>query len=279
MKTVTGIYRNDNMHWVGNGFPVKNLFSYDRFQQTISPFLLLDYVAPYTFEPTKIPRGVGRHPHKGFETVTIAYQGEVAHKDSSGAGGEIKTGDVQWMTAGNGIFHEEFHSPAFTETGGVFEMVQLWVNLPKKDKSAHPKYQSIKKGDIPVIKLPNGQLRIITGEYQAEKGPAQTFSPINIWDVTLNKGAEHDFSLPTEHNSILVLLSGKLRVNNTEEAEGSSIVTLSRSGESLHLTSLSDSKLLILTGEPLNEPIAGHGPFVMNTRQELLEAFEQMYGK
>jgi redox-sensitive bicupin YhaK (pirin superfamily) len=277
MKNITGIYRNEHMHWVGDGFPVRNLFSYDRFQQAISPFLLLDYAAPYTFAPSKTPKGVGQHPHKGFETVTIAYQGEVAHQDSSGAGGIIQAGDVQWMTAGNGVFHEEFHSPAFSQRGGIFEMVQLWVNLPKAHKGTPARYQGIQKADIPVIDLSGGTLRVIAGDYQTTTGPAKTFSPVNVWDVALTQGSTEMFTLPEGHNAIVVLLQGKLRINGLDSVSGSAAITLSTAGEKLRLEAQANSQFLILTGEPLNEPIAGYGPFVMNTHQELLEAFETMY--
>ncbi|MGE8560648.1 MAG: pirin family protein, partial [Acinetobacter sp.] len=188
MKKVIGVYRNQNMHWVGDGFPVKNLFSYDRLGQAISPFLLLDYAAPYHFSPTTQQHGVGSHPHRGFETVTLAYQGGVTHKDSAGGGGQIKTGDVQWMTAGAGLVHEEFHSEEFAKNGGLFEMVQLWVNLPAADKMTPPKYQAIEAQEIPVIEFEEGagHLRVIAGRYiddHAEHtGPAVTHSPVNLWD-------------------------------------------------------------------------------------------------
>ena len=182
MKKIIGVYRNQNMHWVGDGFPVKNLFSYDRLGQAISPFLLLDYAAPYPFAPTAQQHGVGSHPHRGFETVTIAYQGAVTHKDSAGGGGTIQAGDVQWMTAGAGLVHEEFHSAEFAQSGGLFEMAQLWVNLPAKDKMTAPKYQAIAAQDIPAVQFENdaGQMRIIAGEYAGRHGPASTFSPVNV---------------------------------------------------------------------------------------------------
>ncbi len=277
MKNIIGIYRNTHTHWVGDGFPVRNLLSYKRFAQSISPFLLLDYAAPHEFEPSSQPRGIGKHPHKGFETVTMAYQGEVAHQDTSGAGGVIKEGDVQWMTAGKGIFHEEFHSPEFSQRGGIFQMIQLWVNLPKKDKLTPARYQGINREDIPTVAINQGSVRVIAGNFGEVDGPAKTFSPINIWDIHLQQNAQESFVIPNLHNSLVVLLTGKIILNNTETMEDSSVAILDLSGQKIHITAAENSHFLILTGEPLNEPIAGHGPFVMNTKEELVEAFEEMY--
>jgi quercetin 2,3-dioxygenase len=277
MKKVIGVYRNQNMHWVGDGFPVKNLFSYDRLGQAISPFLLLDYAAPYHFSPTSMQHGVGSHPHRGFETVTLAYQGAVTHKDSSGGGGTIQTGDVQWMTAGSGVVHEEFHSPEFAQNGGLFEMVQLWVNLPAKDKMTTPRYQAITSADIPCIDFDDqaGHLRVIAGEFNGYKGPAQTFSSINVWDGELKADYETFVYVPAMHNSILVVLSGEVMVNNTQKVEDSSIVMFAREeGTAIRLQASKDTKFLVLTGEPLNEPIQGYGPFVMNTKEEIMQAFQ-----
>jgi len=276
MKKLNGIYRNQQMHWVGDGFPVRTLFSYDRFGQAISPFLLLDYAAPYNFAPTKAQLGVGSHPHRGFETVTIAYGGEVTHKDSHGGGGTIKTGDVQWMTAGAGLVHEEFHSHAFAATGGTFEMVQLWVNLPAADKMTKPMYQAIEAAEIPIIRLDNqaGELRVIAGTFSNQQGPASTFSPVNVWDITLKSGQVYDFYVPMDHNSVLVVLSGKLQVNMTQEILDHSVAVFAQDGASqIHIESLEDTKFLLLTGKPLNEPIEGYGPFVMNSKAEIIEAF------
>ena len=187
MRKVLGVYASPNPHWVGDGFPVRSMFSHASHGQHVSPFILLDYAGPAEFLPTQKPRGVGEHPHRGFETVTIVYQGEVEHRDSTGKGGVIGPGDVQWMTAASGILHEEFHSQAFTRKGGTLEMVQLWVNLPAKDKDAEPGYQSLFKQGIPTLALPNnaGRLRVIAGEYQGSRGPARTFTPINVWDFRL----------------------------------------------------------------------------------------------
>lgn len=283
MKKIIGIYRNQNMHWVGDGFPVKNLFSYDRLGQAISPFLLLDYAAPYHFNPTTEQHGVGSHPHRGFETVTIAYQGEVSHKDSSGGGGQIKTGDVQWMTAGAGLMHEEFHSEEFAKSGGLFEMVQLWVNLPAADKMTAPKYQAIEAQEIPVIELENsaGHIRVIAGRYMADqleyRGPAATFSPVNVWDGELKAQHTHHIHVPVDHNTLLVVLSGEMLVNGMQKVQDSSIVLFAQDGEAdIQLEALQDSKFLLLTGQPLNEPIQGYGPFVMNTKDEIIQAFNDL---
>lgn len=283
MKKIIGVYRNQNMHWVGDGFPVKNLFSYDRLGQAISPFLLLDYAAPYHFNPTSEQHGVGSHPHRGFETVTIAYQGEVSHKDSSGGGGQIKTGDVQWMTAGAGLMHEEFHSEEFAKSGGLFEMVQLWVNLPAADKMTAPKYQAIEAQEIPVIELENsaGHIRVIAGRYIADqleyRGPAATFSPVNVWDGELKAQHTHHIHVPVDHNTLLVVLSGEMLVNGMQKVQDSSIVLFAQDGEAdIQLEALQDSKFLLLTGQPLNEPIQGYGPFVMNTKDEIIQAFNDL---
>lgn len=277
MKKMNGVYRNQHMHWVGDGFPVKNLFSYDRLGQMISPFLLLDYAAPYPFEPTHEQRGVGSHPHRGFETVTIAYQGEVEHKDSHGGGGIIKTGDVQWMTAGAGVVHQEFHSDEYAARGGLFEMVQLWVNLPAKDKMTTPRYQALTAAQIPIHHFDEqgSQLRVIAGEYQTLQGPAATFTPINVWDVQLHAGAKQSFHLPPQHNSLVVVLQGTVRINAAHEVQDHSIVLFAQDGETeIEIEALEQSKFLILTGEPLNEPIQGYGPFVMNTQAEIVAAVQ-----
>ncbi|WP_353140841.1 pirin family protein [Acinetobacter pragensis] len=276
MKKVIGVYRNHNMHWVGDGFPVKNLFSYDRLGQAISPFLLLDYAAPYPFDPTNEQHGVGSHPHRGFETVTIAYQGEVSHKDSAGGGGTIQSGDVQWMTAGAGVVHEEFHSPEFAKQGGLFEMVQLWVNLPAKDKMTAPRYQALAAADIPRIEMDDdaGHIRVIAGEFGGHHGPASTFSPINVWDGQLKADYETFVHVPAGHNALLVVLKGEVAVNGGQKVLDSSIVMFERDGDTaVQLQAYQDTQFLVLTGEPLNEPIQGYGPFVMNSKDEIIQAF------
>lgn len=274
MKKVLGIYQNKNMHWVGDGFPVYNLFSYDRLGQAISPFLLLDYAAPYRFEPTTAQQGVGTHPHRGFETVTIAYQGEVTHKDSSGGGGTIKAGDVQWMTAGGGVLHQEFHSPEFAHQGGLFEMVQLWVNLPADSKMTPAKYQAIEAADIQSIHLDDvgSELRVIAGQYQETIGAATTFSPVNVWDGKVVADQAHTFYVTEGHTTLLVLLSGEVILNDAQHIAAPSLVVLSREEIDFTIKAEQDSKFLILTGQPLNEPIEGYGPFVMNSKAEITDA-------
>lgn len=274
MKKVLGIYQNKNMHWVGDGFPVYNLFSYDRLGQAISPFLLLDYAAPYRFEPTTAQQGVGTHPHRGFETVTIAYQGEVTHKDSSGGGGTIKAGDVQWMTAGGGVLHQEFHSPEFAHQGGLFEMVQLWVNLPADSKMTPAKYQAIEAADIQSIHLDDvgSELRVIAGQYQETIGAATTFSPVNVWDGKVVADQAHTFYVTEGHTTLLALLSGEVILNDAQHIAAPSLVVLSREEIDFTIKAEQDSKFLILTGQPLNEPIEGYGPFVMNSKAEITDA-------
>ncbi|HCW7014474.1 TPA: pirin family protein [Citrobacter farmeri] len=274
MKQVSGVYTAPRPHWVGDGFPVRSLFSYQSHAQQLSPFLLLDYAGPHTFAPGDQKRGVGEHPHRGFETVTIVYSGEVEHRDSTGRGGVIGPGDVQWMTAGAGILHEEFHSEAFTHTGGELEMVQLWVNLPAKDKMVAPGYQSINSEVIPTITLPDdaGTVRVIAGNYLDAKGPAHTFSPLNVWDMRLHQGRSLTVTQPGGWSTALVVLKGSITVNGSTTANESQLIVFSQEGESLHLEASSHTSVLLLSGEPLNEPIVGYGPFVMNTKQEIAEA-------
>ena len=274
MKKILGIYQNKHMHWVGDGFPVYNLFSYDRLGQMISPFLLLDYAAPYRFEPTTAQQGVGTHPHRGFETVTIAYQGEVTHQDSSGGGGTIKAGDVQWMTAGGGVLHQEFHSPEFAHQGGLFEMVQLWVNLPAHSKMTPAKYQAIEAAQIQSISLDDvgSELRVIAGQYQERAGAATTFSPVNVWDGKIVADQAHTFYVTEGHTTLLVVLSGEVILNDAQHIAAPSLVVLSREEIDFTIKAEQDSKFLILTGQPLNEPIEGYGPFVMNSKAEITDA-------
>jgi hypothetical protein len=275
MKKLIGIYTSPRGHWVGDGFPVRTLFSYDSLGKHISPFLLLDHAGPAEFTPTEQRRGVGQHPHRGFETVTIVYDGEVEHRDSTGAGGTIGPGDVQWMTAAKGILHEEFHSPAFARRGGALEMVQLWVNLPAKDKMAEAGYQTIVDADIPVLSLPNdaGQLRLIAGEFAGASGPARTFTPIDVWDLRLNPGKPVTLDLHAGRNTALVILRGTLLINGQEIARQGQLALFERDGRQVTLESNDDAKVLLLSGEPIDEPIVGHGPFVMNTEQEIHQAF------
>ena len=274
MKKVQGIYRAPRQHWVGDGFPVRSLFSYQSHGKQLSPFLLLDYAGPMDFTPTQHRRGVGQHPHRGFETVTIVYDGEVEHRDSTGKGGVIGPGDVQWMTAGGGILHEEFHSDAFAKRGGAFEMVQLWVNLPVKDKMTAPGYQAIRSETIPQVTLPEdaGSLRVIAGEYAGENGPANTFSPLNVWDIRLNNGKSTEFSLPDGWNTALIVLRGTVQVNGDAIARDAEMVLLDSAGSHFTVEANNDAALLLLSGEPIDEPIIGYGPFVMNTQEQIAEA-------
>ncbi|OOF40694.1 quercetin 2,3-dioxygenase [Rodentibacter mrazii] len=284
MKKVANVFTAPEKHWVGNGFHVASMFSYNDKDKNLDPFLLMDYNPPKFFQGGRRDnsefdlRGVEEHPHRGFETVTIAYQGEVSHRDSHGGGGTIGTGDVQWMTAGSGVMHEEMHSEKFAKEGGLFEMVQLWVNLPAKDKMTTPKYQAIKSADIPVVKLPNdaGQVRVIAGELLETTGSASTFSPINMWDTTMNANATHTFSVPESHNVVILVLEGTIQVGGEAVARRGELVTFERGGADVLIESNNDAKLLILTGEPLNEPIVGYGPFVMNTREQIVEAFNDV---
>jgi len=274
MKTIKGIYNSPRQHWVGDGFPVRTLFAYDNFGQELSPFLMLDRAGPMEFTPTTRPRGVGQHPHRGFETVTIVYEGEVAHRDSTGAGGIIGPGDVQWMTAGSGILHEEFHSPAFSKSGGTLNMVQLWVNLPAKAKMTRPGYQGILNGDIPAVELPEGagKVRVIAGEYAGHKGPAYTHSPIDVWDVRLNAGKTATLGVQEGRTLAVIVLSGTVEVNGEKIARDAQMVILDRAETDFTLEANGDAIVMILSGEPLNEPIEGYGPFVMNTAKEIDEA-------
>ncbi len=277
MKKVSSIYSAPHPHWVGDGFRVHSMFDYNGLGRQISPFLLLDYAAPTRFDPNPgPPRGVGEHPHRGFETVTIVYDGEVAHRDSTGQGGVIGPGDVQWMTAAGGILHEEFHSEAYSRTGGPFEMVQLWVNLPAKDKMSAPGYQAIANATIPAVALPDnaGTVRVIAGDYRSHSGPARTFSPIQVWDVRLNAGKAVEFELPDGWTTALVVLRGNVRVNGATAARDAQLVVLERAGNAVALEADTDAKLLVLAGQPLDEPIVGYGPFVMNSEPQITQAIK-----
>lgn len=279
MKKILGIHRSPHAHWVGDGFPVRSLFTYDQLARHISPFLMLDYAGPHTFPPTNARRGVGQHPHRGFETVTIVYQGELEHRDSTGAGGLIGPGDVQWMTAANGIIHEEFHSPAFARSGGVLEMVQLWVNLPARDKLTPAGYQTLLDAEIPRVALGEGigSLRVIAGDYRGHRGPARTFTSMDVWDVRLQAGATLHLPLAQGRNAALVALRGSIRVNDQQDVSPASLVLLERDGEHASVTALEDATVLLLSGEPIDEPIVGYGPFVMNSQAQIAEAFDDFH--
>ena len=276
MKKLLRIHQSSGMHWVGNGFPVRSVFDYNGLGRELSPFLLLDYAAPYQFAPGKEKRGVGGHPHKGFETVTVAYQGELEHRDSSGGGGKIGAGDVQWMTAGKGIVHEEFHSQDFTRTGGTLQMVQLWVNLRAKDKGAKAGYQTLLKAQIPVVALPQdaGTLRIIAGEFDGQPGPAKTFTPINLWDVELRADKSAELPLPDGHTTSFLVLSGEVIVNGDRAGGAGDLAILAPSGDGITVRAKTDAKLFVMDGEPIAEPVVGQGPFVMNSQAEIRQAFE-----
>ena len=267
-------------HWVGDGFPVHGMFGYNGpGVAERSPFLLLDYAAPTTFGPnTGHRRGVGQHPHRGFETVTIVYDGEVEHRDSTGAGGVIGKGDVQWMTAGGGIIHEEFHSEAYSRSGGPFEMVQLWVNLPAKDKMTPAHYQGITDGQIPAVALPGGAgtVRVIAGQYGDVRGPAETYTPIHVLDVRLGAGQTAVLDQPEGWTTLVVVLDGTVQINGSENGgqvlRAAEMATLSTEGSGLTIEANGDAKLLVLAGEPIDEPVVGYGPFVMNSQAEIGEA-------
>jgi redox-sensitive bicupin YhaK (pirin superfamily) len=271
-KIVVEVRSAPHGHWVGDGFPVRTIFAYDN-AEAISPFLLMDYAGPYHFQPAQKRRGVGEHPHRGFETVTILYSGEVEHRDSSGGGGKIGPGDVQWMTAGSGVVHEEMHSDAFTRSGGAFEAIQLWVNLPARLKMTAPKYQTLLAADIPEVALSGeaGRVRVIAGAFGGAKGPAETFTPMNLWDVRMNAGRSASFTTETGHTAAVFVLKGTVAVNGANVRE-SEFAMLGRTGEAFRVDASTDAVLLILSGEPIDEPVFGYGPFVMNNEAEIRRA-------
>jgi len=276
VKRILSVHSAPNPHWVGDGFPVRSLFSYGDHGAHLSPFLLLDYAGPAQFPPGSQRRGVGEHPHRGFETVTLVYQGEVEHRDSSGGGGVIGPGDVQWMTAAAGLVHDEFHSPAFTRSGGTLEMVQLWVNLPAREKMSAPGYQSIVSDQIPVVELAGGagRLRVIAGEFDGRKGPARTRTPINVWDLELQPGVKTRLTVPDGHTLALVALRGTVRVNGSQPLREAQLARFDRAGTDFEIEADSEAMLLLLGGEPIAEPVFGHGPFVMNNRAEIVQAID-----
>ncbi len=265
-------------HWVGDGFRVHNFIpsSYHLEMERMTPFILLDYNSKINFSPSKQPLGVGVHPHRGFETVTIAYKGKVQHHDSSGGGGIIGEGDVQWMTAGSGVLHKEYHEKEWSRQGGEFQMVQLWVNLPAKDKMTTPKYQAITNQQMGKVVLENnaGFIDVIAGNYGETKGKASTFSPIHLMNLRLNKGGKATFNFPSHFNTALLVIEGNVIVNGTVNAPTDNFVLFENEGDTFTVESAQDALVLVMSGDPINEPIAAHGPFVMNTRQELIQAFE-----
>ncbi len=275
MRKTLAVHDPRPPHWVGDGFSVRSIFSYDGLgRDQLSPFLMLDYAAPRNFEPATQRRGVGEHPHRGFETVTIVYQGELEHRDSAGNGGRIGPGDVQWMTAASGIIHEEFHSEKFTRAGGTMEMMQLWVNLPAKDKMSLPRYQTLLDRDIPSIQLPDGagHLRVIAGKFGGQKGPATTFTPINVWDLRLNAGKTATLATPEGHTTAIIPMHGQALINGAQAAGEAQLAILDRSGGEFTIGVDTDATLLLLSGEPLNEPVVGYGPFVMTSDREIAQA-------
>jgi redox-sensitive bicupin YhaK (pirin superfamily) len=279
MKSVIGIHSNNQMHWVGDGFPVRTLFSYQSMGQELSPFLMLDYASSTPFPPATTTKGVGPHPHRGFETVTIVYQGELAHKDSAGNSGTIGPGDVQWMTAGAGILHEEMHSAQFTQHGGMLSMAQLWVNLPAKQKMTSPGYQAIEAQHIPTMHLENdqGTARLIAGKHAGLSGPAKTHTAMQVWDMKIKKGAVISLPAPNHWNAALVILQGQVETDKGVAGDAS-LVIFSRAGTGVEVTASQDTHALFLSGEPIPEPIVGYGPFVMNTKAEIAQAIDDFNG-
>jgi quercetin 2,3-dioxygenase len=275
-KEVLGVYQPGSTHMVGDGFPVRNLFPSNELDREVDPFLMLDYAGPQFFPSTNQPRGVGEHPHRGFETVTIVYEGLVAHRDSAGNAGVIGPGDVQWMTAASGIVHEEMHEKNWAKKGGTLHAIQLWVNLPQAHKMSRPGYQTILDADIPAIDLENetGRLRVIAGSFQGRRGPARTFTPIELYDLQLKAGKELSLTLPADHNTSVFLLQGRAAVNGSQAAGEAELIVCKRNGSQATIEAKEDSRLLVMSGKPIEEPIARYGPFVMNTKAELIEAVQ-----
>ena len=274
MKGLIGLYQPGSAHMVGDGFPVRNLFPSNDLDHEVSPFLMLDYAGPQYFEPTDHPRGVGEHPHRGFETVTIVYEGIVAHRDSAGNAGVIGPGDVQWMTAASGIVHEELHEKEWAKRGGTLHAIQLWVNLPRASKMSAPGYQTILNADIPAIDLDGGagRLRVIAGSFLGRKGPARTFTPIQLYDLQLKAGKRASLTLPDGHNTSVFVLHGRVTVNGSQAAGEAELLVCERKGSEIVIDAQQDSRLLIMAGAQIDEPIARYGPFVMNTKAELIQA-------
>ncbi|MCA4810188.1 pirin family protein [Empedobacter stercoris] len=275
-KNIEAVIAPREPHFVGDGFRVHNFIpsGYHLDMRRMDPFIMLDYNSKFDFPATDKPKGVGVHPHRGFETVTIAYQGSVSHHDSAGGGGTIHQGDVQWMTAASGVLHKEYHAEEFYKQGGIFQMVQLWVNLPAKDKMSTPKYQAIEHKDIPTVEVENGFIEVIAGEYNQTKGAASTFSPVHMLNAKLNEGGKANFNFPAHYNTILLVIEGEVKVNNQEIVPTDHLLLFTNEGEDFSIEATENSVVLILSGEPLNEPIASYGPFVMNTQEQIREAFD-----
>lgn len=277
-KTVEMVISPTEPHFVGDGFRVHNFIpsAHRLSMQRMNPIIMLDYNSKFYFQPSKQPKGVGVHPHRGFETVTIAYKGKIEHHDSSGGGGIIGEGDVQWMTAASGVLHKEFHENEWSKNGGEFQMVQLWVNLPAKYKMSKPKYQTVKNAQINTYALENnaGKIEIIAGQYKGIAGSASTFTPLHLYNAKLKKGASANFNFPSNFNTALLIIEGEITLNNTQTAPTNCFVLMANDGQKFTIEATQDAIVLVLSGEPINEPIAAHGPFVMNTRQELIQAFD-----
>lgn len=272
-KTILGVFPHGSEHWVGDGFQVRNLFPSNALGEKVGPFLLLDYFGPTQFDPTDERRGVGEHPHRGFETVTMLFEGEVDHRDSAGHAGTIGPGDVQWMTAAKGVVHEEFHGRGFAAKGGIFHGVQLWVNLPAAHKLDEPRYQELNAADIPVVDLgPGGVARIIAGELRGTRGPASTVTPLNLWELGLERGGSVELAIPEGHATALVILQGSAVVEGAPPVGDAQIVVLSEDGVNLRVSAAVKTRALLLSGLPLGEPVVSHGPFVMNTKAQIHEA-------
>ena len=275
-KNIEAVIAPREPHFVGDGFRVHNFIpsGYHLDMRRMDPFIMLDYNSKFDFPATDKPKGVGVHPHRGFETVTIAYQGSVSHHDSAGGGGTIHQGDVQWMTAASGVLHKEYHAEEFYKKGGIFQMVQLWVNLPAKDKMSAPKYQAIAHKDIPTVEVENGFVEVIAGEYNQAKGAASTFSPVHMLNAKLNEGGKANFNFPAHYNTVLLVIEGEVKVNEQEIVPTDHLLLFTNEGEDFTIEATESSVVLILSGEPLNEPIASYGPFVMNTQEQIREAFD-----
>ena len=275
MKNIIRIHSNNQAHWVGDGFPVRTLFSYQSMGEELSPFLMLDYASPAAFPPSAQAKGVGPHPHRGFETVTIVYKGELAHKDSAGNSGTIGPGDVQWMTAGAGILHEEMHSAQFTQQGGMLSMAQLWVNLPASQKMTPPGYQAIEAERIPCIQFENdqGTARLIAGKHAGRSGPAKTHTAMQVWDLQIKKGAVISLPAPNHWTAALAILQGQVKTDKGLAGDAS-LITYSQAGSGIELVASQDTHALFLSGEPIREPMVGYGPFVMNTKAEIAQAID-----
>lgn len=276
-KQVEKIISPKPAHFVGDGFRVHNFIPGTQGidMKRMDPFIMLDYNPKFHFNGTEQPRGVGVHPHRGFETFTIAYQGQVQHHDSAGGGGIIGEGDVQWMTAAKGVLHKEYHEKEWAKTGGIFQMVQLWVNLPSVYKMSCPKYQAIRNSDMKKVDLSeNGVVEIIAGTYQDQKGPASTFSPVHVMNAKLKKDGKADFSFPPDFNTAALVIEGSININDEGKIPVNHFILFKNEGESFTIEAKEDSIILIISGMPLNEPIYAHGPFVMNSRDEIMQAFE-----